>query len=126
MHLHPSYATPLQKKPRFTKAKGSGAPEGAIQPWPHRRMRQRAVRKARSPLGAPPRRSPRLWPLSSTPSRASWNYRVQTGGPSPAPVQRAPRRPVVMPAGTMPGAARERSYELRPRGPRALRFRIVS
>jgi hypothetical protein len=25
--------------------------------------------------------------------RASWNHRIQTGGPSPAPVQRAPRSP---------------------------------
>ena len=25
--------------------------------------------------------------------RASWNHRMQTGGPSPAPVQRAPRSP---------------------------------
>ena len=28
------------------------------------------------------------------PGRASWNCRVQTGGPSPAPVQRAPRTPI--------------------------------
>ena len=54
----------------------------------------------------------------STPGRASWKYRVQTGGPSPAPVQRAPRRPVVMPVGTMPGAARERFA--RPRAGTAL------
>ena len=54
----------------------------------------------------------------STPGRASWNYRVQTGGPSPAPVQRAPRRPVVMPVGSMPGAARERFA--RPRAGTAL------
>ncbi len=31
----------------------------------------------------------------SSPGRASWNYRVQTGGPSPAPVQQAPCGPVV-------------------------------
>ncbi len=54
------------------------------------------------------RHSPRLLPLGSAPGRASWNYRVQTGGPSPAPVQRAPRRPVVVPAGTMPEASRVR------------------
>jgi hypothetical protein len=79
---------------------------------------------ARSPVGAPPRRSPRLLPLGSTPGRASWNYRVQTGGPSPAPVQRAPRRPVVVPAGTMPGAARERFA--RPRAGTALAAAIGS
>jgi hypothetical protein len=32
MRLHPSYATLLQEEPPFTKAKGGGAPEGAIQP----------------------------------------------------------------------------------------------
>jgi len=31
--------------------------------------------------------------LDSAPGRASWNHRIQTGGPSPAPVQRAPRGP---------------------------------
>ena len=30
----------------------------------------------------------------SAPGRASWNHRIQTGGPSPAPVQRAPRSPI--------------------------------
>jgi len=48
---------------------------------------------ARSPLGASPRHSPRLSHPDSARVRVSWNYRVQTGGPSPAPVQRAPRRP---------------------------------
>jgi hypothetical protein len=32
--------------------------------------------------------------LDSAPGRASWHHRIQTGGPSPAPVQRAPRSPV--------------------------------
>jgi hypothetical protein len=77
---------------------------------------------ARSPLGATPRHSPRLLPLGSAPGRASWNYRVQTGGPSPAPVQRAPRGPVCVPVGTMPGAARERSVSFRPRAPLSLRL----
>ncbi len=30
----------------------------------------------------------------SAPGRASWNHRIQTGGPSPAPVQPAPGSPV--------------------------------
>ena len=34
-----------------------------------------------------------------------------------APVQRAPRRAVVMPPGTMPGAARVQAYEACPQGP---------
>ena len=45
---------------------------------------------------------------SSAPGRVSWNRRVQTGGPSPAPVQRAPRGPVIMPDERGPKAARER------------------
>ena len=32
--------------------------------------------------------------LDSAPGRASWNHRIQTGGPSPAPVQPAPGSPV--------------------------------
>jgi len=44
----------------------------------------------------------------SAPGRVSWNRRVQTGGPSPAPVQRAPRRPVIVPDERGPEAARER------------------
>src|ERR1700688_5297985 len=44
----------------------------------------------------------------SAPGRVSWNRRVQTGGPSPAPVQRAPRGPVIVPDERGPKAARER------------------
>jgi hypothetical protein len=52
--------------------------------------------------------------------RASWNHRMQTGGPSPAPVQRAPRSPAR--AGRDDAqAARERSVSLRPREPLPLR-----
>jgi hypothetical protein len=52
--------------------------------------------------------------------RASWNHRMQTGGPSPAPVQRAPRSPTR--AGRDDAqAARERSVSLRPREPLPLR-----
>jgi hypothetical protein len=39
------------------------------------------------------------------------------------PGQRAPRGPVVVPAGRVPRAARVRNYELRARAPRLLRFR---
>src|SRR5205085_7286760 len=42
--LHPSLAKPRRKILPET-AKGGEAPEGAIQPWPHRRMRLRALRK---------------------------------------------------------------------------------
>jgi hypothetical protein len=106
---------------------GGGAPKGACRPLsaPHiqtspleyARARKRALSEARSPSGASPRHSPRLLPLGSAPGRASWNYRVRTGGPSPAPVQRAPRGPVVVPAGTMPGAGPGADWQFRPRGP---------
>ncbi len=36
------------------------------------------------------------------PGRASWNHRMQTGGPSPAPVQRAPRSPITRRTGRCP------------------------
>ncbi len=94
------------------KNEGGEAPKGACQPLP--RHTDKPCRSpmpgrgsapkagARSPSGATPRHSPRLLPLGSAPGRASWNYRVQTGGPSPAPVQRAPRGPVVVPVGRFP------------------------
>src|SRR5579872_1371598 len=59
---------------------------GAARATRLRRYRRNALR-ARSPLGAPPRHSPRLLPLGSASARVSWNRRVQTGGPSPTPVQ---------------------------------------
>jgi hypothetical protein len=49
----------------------------------------------------------RFYPDSAS-GRVSWNRRVQTGGPSPAPVQRAPRGPVIVPDERGPKAARER------------------
>ncbi len=50
---------------------------------------------ARSPLGAPPRLCAEgFYPSDSAPGRASWNHRIRTGGPSPAPVQPAPGSPV--------------------------------
>ena len=41
--------------------------------------------------------------------------------PSPMPAQRAPRRPVIVPAGRGPEAARERDCESRPQAPHSLR-----
>ena len=61
---------------------------------PLRKNRGRAdlMERARSPFGAPPRH-PRSFRPRLGSGRASWNHRMQTGGPSPAPVQRAPRSP---------------------------------
>ena len=46
----------------------------------------------RARLSAPHRGIRGFWPRLGS-GRASWNHRMQTGGPSPAPVQRAPRGP---------------------------------
>jgi hypothetical protein len=80
---------------------------------PLRKNRGRAdlMERARSPFGAPPRH-PRFFRPRLGSGRASWNHRMQTGGPSPAPVQRAPRSPAR--AGRDDAqAARERSVSLR-------------
>jgi hypothetical protein len=70
------------------------------------------MERARSPFGAPPRH-PRFFRPRLGSGRASWNHRMQTGGPSPAPVQRAPRGPAR--AGRDDAqAARERSVWPRP------------
>jgi hypothetical protein len=45
--------------------------------------------------------------------------------PPPVPVQRHCRRPVMLPAGRFPEAARERSVSFRPRAPHSLRRRGV-
>ena len=130
---HPSFAhakksqaeRPSQKSPPHKK-KGGGAPRGAcraasrsdaarvLSPFPLAGDRGRAdlMERARSPFGAPPRH-PRFFRPRLGSGRASWNHRMQTGGPSPAPVQRAPRGPTR--AGRDDAqAARERSVSLRP------------
>jgi len=88
----------------------------ALSPVPLAEDRGRAgpqkMERARSPFGAPPRH-PRLFRPRLGSGRASWNHRMQTGGPSPAPVQRAPRGPTR--AGRDDAqAARKRSVSLRP------------
>ena len=76
------------------------------------RGRRDLMERARSPFGAPPRH-PRFFRPRLGSGRASWNHRMQTGGPSPAPVQRAPRSPTR--AGRDDAqAARERSVWPRP------------
>jgi hypothetical protein len=139
---HPSFdhakKTPRKAKPKSVaknsslKKKGGGAPRGAppgridkrcgARPFsclptaggPRSRtcLGPQKMERARSPFGAPPRH-PRLFRPRLGSGRASWNHRMQTGGPSPAPVQRAPRGPTR--AGRDDAqAARERSVSLRP------------
>src|SRR3984957_8279596 len=62
----------------------------------------------RARLSALHRGSRQVFNPDSAPGRVSWSRRVQTGGPSPAPVQRAPRGPVIVPDERGPKAARER------------------
>ena len=83
------------------------------------------LHRARSPLGAPPRHSLRLLPRNSAPGRVSWDAAMSgVTRLSPVPVQRAPRRPVMMPDERNPRASRERGYEPRPRAPHSLRLSL--
>jgi hypothetical protein len=72
---------------------GGGAPNGAPTV-----AAPRCGRRSRGPISGTARLSALL--RGHAPGtrlglgRASWNHRMQTGGPSPAPVQRAPRSPV--------------------------------
>ena len=72
---------------------GGGAPNGAPIPV----AAPRCGRRSRGPISGTARLSALL--RGHAPGtrlglgRASWNHRMQTGGPSPAPVQRAPRSP---------------------------------
>ena len=58
---------------------------------------QCGIERRRARLSAPHRGLRRGPYLGSVPGRASWNHRIQTGGPSPAPVQPAPGSPVTRP-----------------------------
>ena len=60
---------------------------------PDARAQPRSNKRYRSPFGAPLRFFAEAFTPQLGLGRASWNHRIQTGGPSPAPVQRAPRRP---------------------------------
>jgi hypothetical protein len=89
---------------------------------------RRASSGTRTPVGVPPRLSLRRPNATAQPQAALPRTRLKDGCyPSPpVPVQRASRRPVVMPAGHLPRAARERSYEPRPRAPLPLRHSAVT
>ena len=103
-----------------------------LHPPPLRGRTEEGARRAsigtRSPVGVPPRLLLRRTNATAQLRlRASWDAAL-TGVTrlQPVPVQRAPRRPVIMPAGRIPGAARERSYEPRPQEPRPLRQSAVT
>ena len=107
-------ARPLRAGPlgsiRATKQREAERRQTQSIHWPHLLMR-RASGGTRSPVGVPPRlllRRPNA--TAQLRLRASWDA-AATGVTrlEPVPVQRAPRRPVIVPAGRIPGAARERS-----------------
>jgi hypothetical protein len=68
-------------------------PSLPLRDWIGKQHGAHLVAEARSPFGAPPRLGAEGFTPRLGQGRASWNHRMQTGGPSPAPVQRAPRRP---------------------------------
>jgi hypothetical protein len=78
---------------------------------PPRSRARRALSGARTPVGVPPRLLHRRTNATAQPQAALPGTRLRNGRyPSPpVPVQRASRRPVVLPAGRLPRAARERT-----------------
>ena len=100
--------------------KGGGAPNGA----PSVPASQRDAGAALSePLAF--RRSSAAMRWSYSPQlglgRASWNRRMQTGVPSPTPVQQAPCSPITRRTGRCPNRLQAKSDELRPQEPLPLR-----
>jgi hypothetical protein len=117
MHPHPSFAKPVQdvclqikrREAERRKARLSRGASPRQQMLPPVRASGVAARPAgRARLSALHRGSRQAVTPDSASGRVSWNRRVRTGGPSPAPVQRAPRGPVIMPDERGPKAARER------------------
>jgi hypothetical protein len=90
---HCPVTAPRRRALPLVGARGAGAPYGA-----------------RSPTGAPPRFLHRRTNATAQPQAALPGTRLRNGRyPSPpVPVQRASRRPVIVPAGRLPRAARER------------------
>jgi hypothetical protein len=113
--FHPGYETRSKK--------GGGTPADAIHPLaaPAGAARVHAekcaqvcahkIHATRSPVGVPPRLSLRRTNATAQLRlRASWDAALAgVTRRQPVPVQRAPRRPVIVPAGRNPEAARERS-----------------
>jgi hypothetical protein len=118
--------SPLLPSPSLL-SKGRQNADRRVVKDPHHRMR-RASSGTRTPVGVPPRLSLRRPNATAQPQAALPGTRLRNGCyPSPpVPVQRASRRPVIVPAGRLPRAARERGYEPRPRAPLSLRSTAVT
>src|SRR5439155_22292487 len=108
-----------------------GPPRGRADPWIARDHRPMTL--AGAPLGAPPRHFQRshprissgpgfrdsilVLPLMTAAGPVAHGPALRSPGGRAGPVQRAPRRAVLLPPGSLPGAARVRGYEPRPQGP---------
>src|SRR5438876_12311417 len=108
-----------------------GPPCGRADPWIARDHRPMTL--AGAPLGAPPRHFRRshlrissgpgfrdsmlFLPLMTAAGPVAHGAALRSPGGRAGPVQRAPRRAVLLPPGTMPGAARVQAYEACPQGP---------
>jgi hypothetical protein len=90
---------------------GSGAPKGATEFI-------RACEARRRPCDWTPRLTALHWRLRDGAKLRSNSGPRFLNPRCRRPMQRAPRRAVVMPPGRGPGAARVRGYEPRPQGPR--------
>jgi hypothetical protein len=121
-HATKSQAKSIPKNLLPQKKKGGGASKDAGRKGPHHQAMRRApllpsfpcgedrgrILKRARPHGAGAlafrRPTAALRRISSRlgSGRASWNHRMQAGGPSPAPVQRAPRSPDTRRTGRCP------------------------
>jgi len=85
--------------------------------YPHLKEMRARPYASRSPFGAPPRLCAEIFRSQLGPGRASWNRRMQTGGPSPTPVQQAPCSPITRRTGRCPDRLRTKVTGSRPQEP---------
>ena len=108
------------KTPTRNKARGGGASRGASNHAALGRRGSGLWRKARSPFGAPPRRLRRRPNARTQPRPRFTRSNICGRYPHHRPrLSEAPRSPVVLPAGTMPGPPGS-GLRNRPREPRSL------
>ena len=113
IHSPLAFFFPLQKR--------GEAERRQTQNQPPRFRARRALSGARTPVGVPPRLLHRRTNATAQPQAALPGTRLRNGRyPSPpVPVQRASRRPVIVPAGRLPGPPGS-GLQIRPRVPHPL------
>jgi hypothetical protein len=127
MRWHPSCVARQEAKASRANKEGGGAPAGASISDCRTPKKAGGAAAARQKIGtarlAALHRGYALRFLKPQlgPGRASWNHRMQTGGPSPAPVQQAPCGPITRRTVDAQAACRLKSDELRPQEPHPLR-----